>query len=110
MADYLADFGALAPERQAEVNALWGPPGQDPMLRQGRFMVPGLRLGQNVVHAKFGTGIVTDIEGSGAHARVQVNFDDAGSKGGSEEVTIVVGRRKNSTTKAVRYSAGFWVP
>ena len=41
---------------------------------------PGLRLGQNVTHAKFGTGIVTDIEGSGAHARVQVNFDDAGSK------------------------------
>ncbi len=41
---------------------------------------PGLRLGQNVVHAKFGTGVVTDIEGSGAHARVQVNFDDAGSK------------------------------
>ena len=42
---------------------------------------PGLRVGQNVTHAKFGTGIVTDIEGSGAHARVQVNFDDAGSKG-----------------------------
>ncbi|MFD0724869.1 DNA helicase II [Lysobacter brunescens] len=41
---------------------------------------PGLRVGQNVTHAKFGTGIVTDIEGSGAHARVQVNFDDAGSK------------------------------
>ena len=31
-------------------------------------------------HAKFGAGVVTDIEGSGAHARVQVNFDDAGSK------------------------------
>ena len=41
---------------------------------------PGLRLGQNVRHAKFGTGVVTDIEGSGAHARVQVNFDDEGSK------------------------------
>jgi DNA helicase-2/ATP-dependent DNA helicase PcrA len=41
---------------------------------------PGLRLGQNVSHAKFGSGVVTDIEGSGAHARVQVNFDDAGSK------------------------------
>ena len=41
---------------------------------------PGLRLGQNVMHAKFGTGVVVDIEGSGAHARVQVNFDDAGSK------------------------------
>jgi hypothetical protein len=30
-------------------------------------------------------------------------FDESGSKGGSDEVTIVVGRRKNSTTKAVRY-------
>ena len=41
---------------------------------------PPLRLGQNVVHATFGRGVVTDYEGSGAHARVQVNFDDAGSK------------------------------
>jgi DNA helicase-2/ATP-dependent DNA helicase PcrA len=41
---------------------------------------PGIRLGQNVSHAKFGSGIITDIEGAGAHARVQVNFDDAGSK------------------------------
>ena len=41
---------------------------------------PGIRLGQNVRHPTFGTGFVTDVEGSGAHARVQVNFDDAGSK------------------------------
>ncbi len=41
---------------------------------------PGVQLGQNVVHATYGSGVVTDIEGSGAHARVQVNFDDAGSK------------------------------
>ena len=41
---------------------------------------PGIRLGQNVRHPKFGAGFVTDVEGSGAHARVQVNFDDAGSK------------------------------
>lgn len=41
---------------------------------------PGLKLGQNVSHAKFGSGVVTDIEGSGAHARVQVNFDEVGSK------------------------------
>ena len=41
---------------------------------------PGLGIGQNVTHTKFGSGVVTDIEGSGAHARVQVNFDDAGSK------------------------------
>lgn len=41
---------------------------------------PGIRVGQNVSHAKFGSGTVTDIEGGGAHARVQVNFDDVGSK------------------------------
>ena len=40
----------------------------------------GVRVGQNVTHAKFGSGIVTDIEGTGAHARVQVNFEDEGSK------------------------------
>ena len=40
----------------------------------------GLRLGQRVAHASFGEGIVVDCEGSGAHARVQVNFESAGSK------------------------------
>ena len=41
---------------------------------------PGIGIGQGVTHPKFGDGVVTDIEGSGAHARVQVNFDDVGSK------------------------------
>ena len=40
----------------------------------------GLSIGQSVSHAKFGTGIITDTEGSGSHARVQVNFESAGSK------------------------------
>jgi DNA helicase II / ATP-dependent DNA helicase PcrA len=42
--------------------------------------VPQIALGANVRHPTFGAGTVTDYEGSGAHARVQVNFDDAGSK------------------------------
>ena len=41
---------------------------------------PPIRLGANVRHPKFGTGFVTDVEGNGAHARVQVNFEDVGSK------------------------------
>ena len=41
---------------------------------------PPLRLGANVTHPKFGAGVVTDYEGTGAHARVQVNFDGEGSK------------------------------
>ena len=41
---------------------------------------PPLKLGANVRHPKFGPGVVTDYEGTGAHARVQVNFDEEGSK------------------------------
>jgi DNA helicase-2/ATP-dependent DNA helicase PcrA len=33
-----------------------------------------------VRHASFGEGVVVDAEGSGAHARVQVNFENAGAK------------------------------
>lgn len=39
-----------------------------------------LKLGQHVVHATFGSGVVTDYEGAGEHTRVQVNFENAGSK------------------------------
>jgi len=42
--------------------------------------VPAIQLGANVRHPTFGTGFVTDVEGSGSHARVQVNFEDSGSK------------------------------
>ena len=31
-------------------------------------------------HAKFGDGVVLNYEGQGAHARVQVNFESAGTK------------------------------
>ncbi len=40
----------------------------------------GLRLGQRVLHAKFGEGVVLHLEGLGEHARVQVNFERAGTK------------------------------
>ncbi|HET7921655.1 MAG TPA: 3'-5' exonuclease, partial [Gammaproteobacteria bacterium] len=40
----------------------------------------GLALGQRVQHPSFGEGVVLDCEGSGAHARVQVNFKNAGPK------------------------------
>ncbi|KTD48644.1 DNA helicase II [Legionella rubrilucens] len=40
----------------------------------------GLKLGQNVSHAKFGQGVVVSVEGSGAHTRVQIKFADHGVK------------------------------
>ncbi|HEY5734326.1 MAG TPA: hypothetical protein VIU36_06145, partial [Gammaproteobacteria bacterium] len=38
------------------------------------------QLGQRVQHGKFGEGLITNMEGAGAHARVQVNFESAGPK------------------------------
>ncbi|MCH8262944.1 MAG: DNA helicase II [Proteobacteria bacterium] len=37
-------------------------------------------LGQRVSHAKFGNGVILNLEGSGGNTRVQVNFEQAGSK------------------------------
>ena len=40
----------------------------------------GYRIGQNVLHAKFGNGVIVDSEGSGQEARLQVNFGRNGVK------------------------------
>jgi DNA helicase-2/ATP-dependent DNA helicase PcrA len=40
----------------------------------------GLRIGQNVRHARFGAGVIVATEGSGPEARVQVNFGAGGMK------------------------------
>jgi DNA helicase-2/ATP-dependent DNA helicase PcrA len=42
--------------------------------------VGGFKMGQRVLHAKFGEGVVLNYEGTGAQARVQVNFNAVGSK------------------------------
>ncbi len=38
------------------------------------------RIGQNVLHGKFGPGVIMDAEGRGLDARVQVKFRDVGVK------------------------------
>ena len=40
----------------------------------------GFRIGQNVVHPKFGSGVIVDAEGQGTDARLQVNFGREGVK------------------------------
>jgi DNA helicase-2/ATP-dependent DNA helicase PcrA len=42
--------------------------------------VGGFRIGQNVTHPKFGSGVIVDAEGQGTDARVQVNFGNQGLK------------------------------
>ena len=40
----------------------------------------GLQPGRQVRHKKFGEGMVIDLEGRGEHARIQVNFNEVGTK------------------------------
>ena len=40
----------------------------------------GINLGQQVSHSVFGTGTVLNFEGNGPSARVQVNFENEGTK------------------------------
>jgi DNA helicase II / ATP-dependent DNA helicase PcrA len=57
-------------------------------LYAGRFAEPApslkedlpVKLGQRVSHPSFGEGVVVSAEGSGAHTRLQINFESAGSK------------------------------
>ncbi len=44
------------------------------------FESTGFNLGQRVLHQKFGEGTVLNYEGTGPQARIQVNFDDLGTK------------------------------
>ncbi len=40
----------------------------------------GWRVGENVMHAKFGEGVIVNIEGSGTQARAHINFGRNGMK------------------------------
>ncbi|MCX7082730.1 MAG: UvrD-helicase domain-containing protein [Methylococcales bacterium] len=49
--------------------------------KSAKFQTQGsYKLGQRVSHAKFGEGVVLQIEGEGAQERVQINFKPAGVK------------------------------
>lgn len=78
-------LGEIPPELIKEVRAQphLGRPWRAPpvaLRAQVSAVPPGMRLGQRVRHEKFGEGVVMSCEGRGEHARVQVNFQGAGSK------------------------------
>jgi len=50
-------------------------PKTQPLQTEGKY-----KLGQRVSHAKFGEGVVLQMEGEGAQERVQINFKQVGLK------------------------------
>ncbi len=52
-----------------------GPQPTDPKSDSGE-----LKMGQRVIHHKFGEGVVLQCEGKGERSRVEINFSSAGSK------------------------------
>lgn len=64
MADYLQDFNRLDEASRDAVNALWGAPEQDPMVRSGRFMVSGHRYGNVFVGIQPARGRDLDLVAS----------------------------------------------
>ncbi|MEH6565933.1 MAG: DNA helicase II [Halopseudomonas sp.] len=55
-------------------------PGKTGLFAADASESTGFALGQRVMHSLFGEGVVLNYEGQGAQARIQVNFDDEGSK------------------------------
>ncbi|WP_189531980.1 UvrD-helicase domain-containing protein [Paludibacterium paludis] len=65
-----------APEREA-ARAPWLGDGMP--VSHARDLA-GFAIGQSVSHARFGTGVVVNAEGSGQDARLQINFAEQGLK------------------------------
>ncbi|MDO5290441.1 MAG: cobaltochelatase subunit CobN [Pseudomonadota bacterium] len=63
LADYLTRLNQLPPGMASAITARWGPPEADPLLRQGRFMIAGLRLGKVFVGIQPARALADDGSG-----------------------------------------------
>lgn len=62
--DYMRFFESLPAENREAVISRWGAPDADPMLRQGRFMIAGLRCGQVFIGLQPARGYALDLMAS----------------------------------------------
>lgn len=74
-------FGDPSPHRtEAEYGREGAPDTSRARFETARPDAHPFRIGQNVSHAKFGEGVVLSFEGGGLDARVQVRFQNEGTK------------------------------
>ena len=66
-----------APRREGLDDMAWPEPARTAATSKAYH---GFRIGQSVQHPKFGQGVVVSAEGSGADARLQINFGRQGMK------------------------------
>src|SRR3989454_8701981 len=70
----------LTPRFSKRKECVWGAAKKEQSVFKKARDTGGFRIGQNVVHPKFGSGVIVDAEGQGSEARVQVNFGNLGVK------------------------------
>jgi DNA helicase-2/ATP-dependent DNA helicase PcrA len=70
----------LTPRFSRRKEFVWGAAKKEESVFKKARDTGGFRIGQNVVHPKFGSGVIVDAEGRGSDARVQVNFGNQGVK------------------------------
>jgi len=70
----------LTPRFSKRRQLVWGAAKKEESMFNKARNTSGFRIGQNVVHPKFGSGVIVDAEGQGSDARVQVNFGNQGVK------------------------------
>ena len=71
---------AIRPKVQVSLASRAGPRPERAAAMAAAAAESALHLGQRVHHRKFGDGVVLNCEGHGPHARVEVNFETAGTK------------------------------
>jgi len=72
--------GQRARQALASASQAWAAPRKKAPGFASPAAAGGFRVGQNVQHPKFGSGVIVDAEGQGNDARVQVNFGGQGVK------------------------------
>ncbi|MDE3065362.1 MAG: UvrD-helicase domain-containing protein [Acidobacteriota bacterium] len=73
------DEGFLGRDTEFTAGRAFGSGAAPPVRSTGAENL-GLVVGDHVVHDRYGPGVVTSVEGSGARARAAVRFDDHGVK------------------------------
>lgn len=66
--------------RPLQRSQIYEPPRKTQQATSSPANETGLSLGCRVLHPKFGEGMVTNYEGQGSSARVEVRFNEAGNK------------------------------